>query len=123
MDSRNYSYYPAWIRQDHKRMMLVIGDEAEYPAAYGVCPVCEGRGRYVNPAIDEHGITSEDLDEDPNFIEDYLDGRYDIACRSCNGQRVILVPSTEDGQRVINEALDEEHSYRAAIESERRMGA
>jgi len=54
-----------------------------------VCPVCEGEGKTVNPAIDCNGLTSEDFAEDPDFAEDYRSGVYDITCRACNGQRVV----------------------------------
>jgi hypothetical protein len=56
---------------------------------YQVCPVCDGEGKTVNPNIDAHGLTREDFDEDPDFAEDYMSGRYDITCAACNGLRVI----------------------------------
>lgn len=54
-----------------------------------VCPVCDGEGKTVNPAIDSHGLTAEDFNEDPDFSEDYKSGLYDITCRGCDGQRVV----------------------------------
>jgi len=54
-----------------------------------VCPVCEGEGKTVNPAIDSHGLTREDFAEDPDFAESYMRGDYDITCRACMGQRVV----------------------------------
>ena len=54
-----------------------------------VCPVCQGDGKTVNPAIDCHGLTAEDFREDPDFAESYREGLYDIPCRACNGKRVV----------------------------------
>jgi hypothetical protein len=51
-----------------------------------ICPVCNGDGTTVNPAIDCNGLTKEDFDEDPQFAEDYRAGAYDITCRACNGR-------------------------------------
>ena len=54
-----------------------------------VCPVCEGNGKTVNPAIDCNGLTREDFMEDPDFAENYMSGMYDITCRGCGGKRVV----------------------------------
>jgi hypothetical protein len=54
-----------------------------------VCPVCDGEGKTVNPAIDCNGLTREDFAEDPDFAEDYMSCMYDITCRACNGMRVV----------------------------------
>lgn len=67
------------------------------------CPVCYGRGTYVNPAIDAGGLTPEQLrefDDDDGYYEEdddgnvisygnsYLDGAYDQVCSACGGQKV-----------------------------------
>jgi hypothetical protein len=54
-----------------------------------VCPVCDGEGKTVNPAIDCQGLTAEDFAEDPDFAEDYRSGAYDVRCGGCGGQRVV----------------------------------
>lgn len=125
MDNRERSCYPANIVQDCKNMKLVLGWDGEdtLPAKYEVCPDCQGRGQYVNPSIDSHGLSSEDFDQDPDFAESYFGGDYDITCQSCCGNRVILVPATEDGRAVIQEILDHEAQCQAEIAAERRMGA
>lgn len=67
---------------------------------FAVCPTCEGRGTHVNPSIDAHGITAEEMDElGDDFREDYMGGVYDVACAECNGLRV--VPACWCGQPVI----------------------
>ncbi len=66
-----------------------FGDEKELPWKNVVCPVCEGRGSHVNPAIDAGGLTAEDFAEDPDFLDDYFRGVYDVACYRCGGCNVI----------------------------------
>jgi hypothetical protein len=56
---------------------------------YRVCPVCDGEGTYVNPAIDSHGLSSEELEEDPEFAERYFAGGFDVRCKCCDGRRVV----------------------------------
>jgi len=125
MDHRERSYYPSYVKQNHKNMTIEIELDAieSYPAEYSVCPDCNGKGKYVNPAIDSHGLTAEDFAADPDFEDGYHSGRYDIRCRSCNGMRVILVPKTDEGKAAIQECIDEDRAYRAEIAAERRMGA
>jgi hypothetical protein len=65
-------------------------------AKYEVCDLCDGKGTTVNPAIDHYGITNEDFDEDPDFRENYFSGVYDVACRRCEGLRVMLAPDEEN---------------------------
>jgi hypothetical protein len=61
-----------------------------------VCPTCDGRGSHVNPSIDAHGLTAEDFDADPDFAQDYLSGKYDVACAECGGERVVPVVAEDD---------------------------
>jgi hypothetical protein len=83
---------------DEERMTLTVEiyDEDEstkltVPARFEVCPTCGGRGKHVNPGIDDCGLTSEDFDEDPGFYEEYRRGAYDVACYECSGKRVVPV--------------------------------
>lgn len=64
-------------------------EEITVPAVYEVCPSCNGKGSYVNPSIDAHGISAEEMDEDPDFREDYFRGAYDVTCGDCIGHRVV----------------------------------
>ncbi|MCY4431563.1 MAG: hypothetical protein OXC11_14385, partial [Rhodospirillales bacterium] len=50
-----------------------------------ICPACDGDGRCVNPNIDAHGITGDEMREDPDFARDYQAGVYDIECAACSG--------------------------------------
>lgn len=61
------------------------------PTKMSVCPTCEGRGKYVNPAIDSNGISREDFEGDPDFEESYFRGAYDVTCGECLGRNVVEV--------------------------------
>lgn len=102
------------------------GDEVTLDCVYEVCHHCEGKGKMVNPAIDGHGFTRRDFDEDPGFYEDYISGVYDIPCPECKGKRVIPVPcrftNSEENLKAYDKYCLEEETYRAECEMERRMG-
>ena len=61
----------------------------------------------MNPAIDGAGITASEMDDilhdDPDFLEDYVSGVYDVTCRACRGQRVV----TPDVLEKLREAADD----------------
>lgn len=74
------------------------GDTLDVPCKAEVCGVCDGRGSYVNPAIDGHGITAEEWngpDWDDDSRQAYLSGGYDVQCAECHGLRVVPVPDLE----------------------------
>ena len=55
-----------------------------------VCTRCKGKGTHVNPNVDGHGITRDEMDElGDDFRDDYLSGVYDITCLRCHGDNVI----------------------------------
>lgn len=62
---------------------------ATIPGGLVVCPICEGKGHYVNPSIDSQGISTEEFAEDPDFAESYVRGDYDMTCKCCNGHNVV----------------------------------
>ena len=63
-------------------------DKKWYHIKWVICTMCQGRGEYVNPSIDSHGLTREDFDEDPDFKVDYMSGTYNIRCELCKGRAV-----------------------------------
>ena len=65
------------------------GSEIELPYKWALCPVCNGKGTHVNPAIDCGGLTGEDFDRDPEFADNYFSGVYDIPCNRCGGRTTI----------------------------------
>ena len=70
-------------------LYLEDGTEKPLPTRWVVCPVCDGKGSHVNPAIDGHGLTAEDFDQDPDFAEDYAAGVYDQVCNKCEGRTTV----------------------------------
>jgi hypothetical protein len=74
----------------------------ELPTHWEVCDLCEGEGAHVNPSIDCDGLSTEQ-ENDPDFMDDYLSGKYDVPCDRCGGKRVI--------QEVKWDAVSEEHKH------------
>lgn len=97
------------------------------PTRMIVCPTCRGRGRHVNPAIDSHGISSEDEAwHDEEFWSGYYSGAYDVSCHECGGRNVVEEP---DEERMTAEQMSEWIAYvediyedRAMMDAERRAG-
>jgi RecJ-like exonuclease len=121
---RNHAYYTNF---DERAMTFCVGDEADIPVVYEVCGTCEGQGSHVNPAIDAHGISIEEFAEDPDFMEAYLRGDYDIPCNECHGRRVVPVVdpnrATEEQKRHVEDYIEGIREMEACYEAERRMGA
>jgi hypothetical protein len=125
-----------WFKSlDHKKMIAEVeltdedGNEVVHvlPLHFEVCPTCEGRGTHTNPSIDCGGLSSEDFEQDPDFREDYFNGRYDVQCYHCHGDRVVPEIDREKADpevlKALDERLDAEAEFRSIQESERRMGA
>ena len=73
-----------------------------------VCPVCDGRGSYVNPSIDAHGISAEQMAElGDEFAEDYRSGLYNIPCELCRGSNVVPVPMNNRIREMLRELAEE----------------
>lgn len=104
------------------------GEEIQLPTRYEVCGRCHGTGTHVNPAIDGHGISAEEMYElGDEFIEDYCRGVYDIRCEECHGERVVAVLDEErctpEQVAAYERHLHEEWVYQQECAMERRMGA
>ena len=107
-------------------------------AQFVVCPTCEGKGTHVNPAVDGHGITSDEMDDlGPDFFEDYMSGTYDVRCQECGGNRVVPGCKYRDCQRATEksqewcydhapadcrEEIDDDYAYAAERRAELRWG-
>lgn len=100
--------------------------ELELPAKYEVCSLCNGKGSHVNPSIDAHGLSREDLAEDPSFADDYLSGMYDETCYECGGRRVQPVVDEKHADKETLKRFQDrarsEADYIRECEYERRMG-
>lgn len=123
---------PDWIKDDTKTMQIIIdgldGEIVRIPAKYEVCPTCDGKGTHVNPSIDGHGITGEEMDElGHDWLDDYLSGAFDVVCNYCKGVRVVLEVDREAALprwiKLYDEMWNDEWETRRAYEAERRVGA
>ncbi|HFD86891.1 MAG TPA: hypothetical protein ENJ35_04350 [Gammaproteobacteria bacterium] len=108
--------------------VLFLDDtEITLPTRWVVCPVCNGEGKHVNPAIDCGGLTSEDFRDDPDFAENYREGVYDVRCNCCNGrttvQEVDFDKLTQEQEKAYLIQLQEEDDDRACMLAEMAMGA
>lgn len=128
----NAAYYSDFRNQPGNDMPTVILEndrEVKLPTKWDVCPVCDGEGKHVNPAIDCNGLTAEDFAEDPDFYDEYMSGTYDVTCNRCNGRttvRVIDWDSPEITPEVHEMYLRQEREaeeIRACQRAERMMGA
>ena len=103
---------------------VVISEGMDIPIRFEVCNVCDGRGEYVNPSIDSHGITRDEMDDlGEDFFEDYRSGFYNIPCGLCKGDRVVPVPTDPSHARALNESARYDSEYNLEREMEMRMGA
>lgn len=96
----------------------------ELDTKFVVCGGCSGSGSVVNPAIDASGISRGQFEEDPQFEEDYFDGKFDITCPECAGKRV--VPEVEFPASIRQEIaswLRAESDHAQTCAAERAMGA
>ena len=105
------------------------GDEvnAEVPGKYEVCGRCMGTG-VTEPDGFSDGFTRDDFADDPDFAEDYFQGRYDVQCSECKGLRVVIGPDCfkeEDKKKLeaYYENAQNEAEFHRECEMERRMGA
>jgi hypothetical protein len=102
---------------------VVISEGDTVPIRFEVCNVCDGRGEYVNPSIDSHGITRDEMDDlGEEFFDDYRSGVYNIPCGLCKGDRVVPVPSVPAHKSAIAGDEDARYVYAQEREMEVRMG-
>jgi DnaJ-class molecular chaperone len=114
------------------KTVTIYGDRTEhavtFPSRWAVCPSCEGEGK-----TSQHlgAFTASEWEEqDDEFREEYLAGRYDRACENCKGRTTISVIDEEKLTRWQKKLLAEYRRQCAdfreldGIEAaERRMGA
>lgn len=91
-----------------------------------VCGRCYGTGKHTNPAIDSHGLTAEDM-EDEDFAEGYRSGRFDVVCEACDGERVDGIVDLKrlptPLRRRISQQLERQSNDNAERAFEMRMAA
>jgi hypothetical protein len=101
-------------------------EDREVPVKFEVCPTCDGKGSHVNPSVDCDGLTAEDFAEDPDFLDEYVSGRYDVPCYECHGERVVPVINEErcdpETLRLVRERQDADLEEARMRASEARFG-
>jgi hypothetical protein len=123
--------YNGWLETFNEKSMTGIpvwsesedAEPVEIPLRFEVCPVCDGKGKHVNPSIDSHGISADEFAEDPDFARAYFRGRYDVPCNGCGGRRVVPMPLLEEDQKRLQRWQDAEIAFYRECEMERMMGA
>ncbi len=117
----------------HEVSGYYVGEEGDHTwnirLVAEVCHGCQGRGQHVNRSIDGNGLPDH-YREDPEFMDSYFNGDYDVSCGTCDGQRVVFTTDWEDLEST-NPALakafrdheDREAQYAWEDECERRAGA
>lgn len=100
------------------------GNEHVIPSRFEVCGQCRGHGSHDHPAF-SNGITSSEWSEmDEDSRENYMSGAYDVTCTCCGGERVVLVPDTDNMSEEQIKMLEEhdraEREMRAELRAERR---
>jgi len=124
----------AWA-QDHRNcqrdtapvLYLDDGTEMQMPTRWVVCPVCDGAGTHVNPAIDCGGLSAEDFADDPDFAEDYFSGAYDQPCNRCAGRTTVrevdLDRLSAEHRSAYEQQTRDEAYYQAMCRAEQMAGA
>lgn len=87
-----------------------------------VCDYCDGRGHYVNPNIDDHGLTADDFADDPDFEEAYFGGAFDMSCAACKGSGELKKPIYNQYIDLLKYAEKQEEYYEDEYSYERYMG-
>ena len=112
-------------RSEIPYITLDDGSEQPLPWMYEVCDLCNGHGKHVNPSIDSGGL-SEEMMDDPEFLEEYMTGTYDVECHQCGGKRVVYVADwsrmTDEQRTRWNQEREWEEQYEAERMYELRMG-
>lgn len=110
-----------------------FGEDSGYvttSAKWEVCGVCHGEGSTVHgwggDNGDYHVMTESDRDEDPEYYEDVIRGKYNRPCPECRGKRVVKGPVlselTKEEREWVKQEEREEDYYRSISEAERRFG-
>ena len=103
------------------------GSELELPTRWEICGVCQGNNvSTANVECDGGGFTSSEwAEQDEDFRDDYLAGRYDRPCPHCEGGKVRVADLDRMTPEEIKEWNEQCESFDEmyAIEcAERKMG-
>lgn len=119
------------IKEDRARGVLVYSYEDDdgnpcthdFPTTTEVCGRCGGRGVHDPEGF---GDVTDLVREDRDWAEDYMRGRFDVRCTTCDGKNVVLSIDVEKADEKMLQHYydwcDMEQASRAESEAERRMG-
>jgi hypothetical protein len=103
-------------------LYMADGSEIELPIKWKICGTCRGHGKssaYLG------AFTRGQLEEEGSeFIEDYVDGKYDRACDACGGSGKIAKADLHNmptWQRKLWEAQQREDAETKSIERMERL--
>jgi hypothetical protein len=110
-----------WIGVDDYEDLFAV------PVRFEVCETCDGKGTYVNPSVDSHGISAEEWNDwDDDEREMYHRGDYDVVCATCGGKRVEPVPDYDHMEpslaNRLRETIKARHDSAIEFVHEREMG-
>ena len=98
--------------------------DVQLPAKRVVCPHCEGTGKVLRDGL-LGAVISDEFMADPDFMQRYMGGDYDVRCSKCDGTNVVLDVDEESLSPKMRERL---HLYieslwadEQEIRNERRM--
>jgi len=106
-----------------------VTDVVELPMKFSICSVCEGHGKYVDPNIDRHGITSSELEEmEQEELDAYFGGSYDVDCKACKGtgkqvevDETLLNEEQKETYKKVQEVMHQQEKERLYDERTMRM--
>jgi excinuclease UvrABC ATPase subunit len=101
--------------------------QIDFPTVRINCPNCKGSGFTLDPRLQGHVYTFEDIQDDPEFFEDMRHGTYDVPCSECEGSGRtdgVDVDALTPNQRIVfdawQSALAERESENYYRDRERR---
>lgn len=135
MDSRylaqmSGNWYKSIDLENMKASVIINEDDEEYeikvPIKFEVCPICNGKGKHIDPLIDAHGISAKEFEDDPNFYEEYRSGYYDVDCYKCGGRNVVPVVNKnickEEDLKLVEDIIIKKENTAREIYHEIEMG-
>lgn len=113
------------------KMVLYCGDDSEIavPTKWEICSHCSGDGTTcAHVECDGGGFTSSEwAEQDDDFKRDYLAGRYDRPCPSCDGRGSVKAADysrmSADQVKAFEAQLADDRDYDRLCRMERMMGA
>ncbi len=96
-------------------------EEIELPWKWEICDHCRGHGkstRYLG------AFTADQMREDPEFAEAYMNGEYDQTCETCRGSGKVKVldrAKTPPNQLAAYDSQEAELEQTRSIERQERM--